>query len=71
MDVKTMDIIIALTILFALSFQVVQWAIVIHNLYDKKYKTRKEFLLRMIPGYFLIIITKFCWRLFESFMLLQ
>ena len=66
-----MDIISANVLFFAGVFQIVQWAIVLTNLYEKKYKTKKEFFLKMTPGYYIVLMIRFFWKIFENFMLLQ
>ena len=53
------------------SFQFVQWMIVLVDLKYNKYSTKVEFLLKMIPGYFIIVAIKGCYKLLTHFILLR
>lgn len=65
-------VIIGITGAFLIAFQISQWLIVIYYLwYGNRYRTKKDFLLRMIPGYFLIVIFKISWEAFSRYMLLD
>jgi len=49
-----------------------QWFWVLINLYDgSKFVTKKDFLLQMLPGYFIIIYIRVAWNTFEKFMMLE
>lgn len=50
---------------------IIQWIIVITNLLEKEYSTKIEFLIKMIPGYFIIVLIRGCWNIFNHFMLLK
>ena len=53
------------------TFQFVQWLCVLADLRYNEYSTKVEFLLKMMPGYFIISAIKGCWKLFTHFMLLR
>lgn len=62
---------IGMTIFIFICFLIIQWGIVLGCLHTGDYITKKEFLLKMIPGYFIIALIKVCFELFTDFMLLK
>ena len=52
--------------------QLVQWVAVITTLsIGKDYTKKSDFLIRMFPGYFFIVIALFIWNTFEKFIMLD
>lgn len=51
--------------------QISQWLLVSLNLYHREYLTKKDFLIEMIPGYFIVKSIKILWNLFENFIMLD
>jgi hypothetical protein len=66
-----MELIIGPIITALCLFQILQWLGVLTSLFERKYDTKVEFLLKLIPGYFIIYAIKGCCKLFNHFMLLK
>ena len=65
----SVSLIVILIIFFGLCL--LQWTEAIYRLNEGDYDTKKEFIIRMIPGYFFVSTFKFCCKIFSQFMLLD
>lgn len=52
--------------------QLIQWIVAIVDLqHISKYTKRSDFLIRVFPGYFFVVIARFIWRTSENYMMLK
>ncbi len=59
-------------VLFVIAnFLLMQWTVVLGHLWLGEYKTKKELLLKLIPGYFIICTINFFWDTFKHFKMLK
>jgi hypothetical protein len=69
LDIVFTTTVISLLILIA--FQIWQWLCVLSNLNRGEYVKKKDFLLRMLPGYFIIVLIRIAWNTFSRYMMLE